>query len=139
MKRLDAHGKLVSLLCLLLLASTSLVLLAGCGGLWPDQKAADQLEAAEAFDRIVPGLTQAQDLPALGFDARTAKLLSQQNAAQRIHPSGSREHPDSAVQACIRAGAYCTGIVYPGPTSEVILLVMNGRVMHKVLLGSRTA
>ena len=132
---MSAHRKLMSLLCFLLLASGSLVLLAG-GELLAGQKAAGQLEAAEAFDRIVPGLTQAQDLPGLGFDAGTARLLSHQNVAQRILPSAS---PDPAVQACIRAGAYCTGFVYPGPGSEVMLLVMNGRVMDKVLLGSRTA
>jgi hypothetical protein len=172
MKRLDAHSKLLSLLCFLLLACGSLVALAGCGGLLPDQKAASASpfesydQVVEAFDQIVPGMTQAQDLPNLGFDARTGNVdvLSYLNVEERFLPAaGVRwEHLSPAVQACIRAEAYCTGYVFhPSRTSsrrmgalvpdmlgferitrsdrwsaDVILLVMNGRVVHKVFSGN---
>ena len=151
MKRLDAHSKLLSLLCFLLLACGSLVVLAGCGGLLPDQKAASTSplesydQVAEAFDRIVPGMTQAEDLPNLGFDTRTRNVdvLSHLNIAKRFAPAAGmrREHPNPAVQACIRADVYCTGYVFhPGGhesrPADVILLVMNGRVVHKVFSGN---
>ena len=172
MKRLDAHSKLLSLLCFLLLASASLVLLAGCGGLLPDQKAASATpfesydQVVEAFDQIVPGMTHAEDLPNLGFDARTgnAQVLSYLNIEERFLPAaGVRwEHLNPAVQACIRAEAWCTGFLFrPSRTdtkrlgalvpdvlgfrrvtrseswsAEVILLVMNGRVVHKVFSGN---
>ena len=172
MKRLDAHSKLVSLLCFVMLACTSLTLLAGCGGLLPDQKAASASpfesydQVVEAFDQIVPGMTHAEDLPNLGFDARTGNVdvLSYLNIEERFLPAaGVRwEHLNPAVQACIRAEAYCTGYAFhPSRTSsrrmgalvpdvlgferitrserwsaDVILLVMNGRVIHKVFSGN---
>ncbi|MBA2589560.1 MAG: hypothetical protein H0U98_13170 [Alphaproteobacteria bacterium] len=172
MKRRDAHNKLVSLLSFLLLACTSLTMLAGCGGLLPDQKAASASpfesydQVVEAFDQIVPGMTQAQDLPNLGFDARTGNVdvLSYLNIEERFLPAaGVRwEHLNPAVQACIRAESYCTGYAFhPSRTSskrmgalvpdvlgferitsserwsaDVILLVMNGRVIHKVFSGN---
>ena len=151
MKRLDAHSKLLSLLCFLLLACGSLVVLAGCGGLLPDQKAASARplesydQAAEAFDRIVPGMTHAEDLASLGFDAHNGNVdvLSYLNIENRFLPATGmrREHLKPAVQACIRAQAYCTGYVFhPGRgerwSADVVLLVMNGRVVHKVFSGN---
>jgi len=97
----------------------------------------------------------------LGFDARTANVdvLSYLNVEERFLPAaGVRwEHLDPAVQACIRAEAFCTGYVFhPGRTAskrlgrflpdvlgferitrstrwsaDVILLVMDGRVVHR--------
>jgi hypothetical protein len=151
MIRLDAHRRLLSLLCFLLLVCGSLVVLAGCGGLLPDQKAAGASpfeshdQAAEAFDRIVPGMTHAEDLANLGFDAHTGTVdvLSYLNIEKRFLPATGmrREHLNPAVQACIRAQAYCTGYVFhPGRgerwSADVILLVMNGRVVHKVFSGN---
>ncbi len=173
MFRLDAHSKLLSLLCLLFLGTASLLLLAGCGGgLLPDQKgqAASPFETydqvVEAFDQIVPGMTRAEDLPNLGFDARTGTVdvLSYLNIEERFLPAaGVRwEHLNPAVQACIRAELYCTGYVFhPSRTTskrlgsfvpdvlgferitrssrwsaDIILLVMNGRVVHKVFSGN---
>jgi hypothetical protein len=172
MKRRNAHSKLLSLLCFVMLASTSMVLLAGCGGLLPDQKAASASpfesydQVVEAFDQIVPGMTNAEDLPNLGFDARTGNVdvLSYLNIEERFLPAaGVRwEHLNPAVQACIRAEAYCTGYAFhPSRTSsqrmgalvpdvlgferitrserwsaDIILLVMNGRVIHKVFSGN---
>jgi hypothetical protein len=151
MKRLDAHHKLLSLLCFLLLACGSLVALAGCGGLLPDQKTASARslerydQVVEAFDQIVPGMTHAEDLANMGFDTRTGNVdvLSHLNVAERFAPAAGvrREHLNPAVQACIRAQAYCTGYVFHPSHSEsrpadVILLVMNGRVVHKVFSGN---
>jgi len=173
MNRLDAHSKLLSPLCLLFLGVSSLLLLSGCGGgLLPDQnaKAASPFESydqvVEAFDQIVPGMTRADDLPNIGFDARTGNVdvLSYLDIEGRFLPAaGVRwEHMDPAVQACIRAELYCTGYVFhPSRTTskrlgsfvpdvlgferitrsnrwsaDIILLVMNGRVVHKVFSGN---
>lgn len=171
MKRLDAHGKLLSLLCLLL-AGASLLLLAGCGGGWlPDQQAHTASpfqsydQVVESFDEVVPGMTRAEDLPNLGFDPHTTDVdvLSYVNIEERFLPTAGVhwEQLDPAVQACIRAQLYCTGFVFhPSRTSskrmgavvpdllgfervtrssswsaEVILLVMDGHVVHKVFSG----
>lgn len=173
LKSRDAHRKLLSLLCFLLLASGSLVLLAGCGGaLLPEQnsRAAGPFErydqVVEGFEQIVPNMTRADDLPSLGFDARdnNVEVLSYLGIEARFLPAaGVRwEQLDPAVRACIRAQIYCTGFVFhPSRTAsrrmgntvsdllgfrrtthsvrwsaEVILLVMNGRVVHKVFSGN---
>lgn len=175
-KSLDAHRKLMSLLCLLLLAGGGLVLLAGCGGgLLPEQnsRVAGPFErydqVVESFEQIVPGMTRADDLPSLGFDARdnNVEVLSYLGIEGRFLPAaGVRwENLDPAVRACIRAQIYCTGFVFHpsradskrmGNTvsdlfgfrrttrnlrwsAEVILLVMNGRVVHKVFSGNPRA
>jgi hypothetical protein len=173
MRRLDAHGKLLTLLFGLLLTSSSLLLLSGCGGgLLPEQQAQTTMpfqtydQVVESFEQIVPGMTRAEDLPGLGFDARTgnADVLSYLGLQERFMPAaGVRwEHLNPAVRACIRAEQYCTGFVFrPSRTTskrvghtvsdllgfqrithstrwsaEVILLVMNGRVVHKVFSGN---
>lgn len=110
---------------------------------------------AESFDQIVPGMTRADDLPNLGFDPRSANadVLSYPGIQERFLPAAGvrREHLDPAVQACIRAELYCTGYVFhPAGRStgtriadllgqargrepaDMTLLVMNGRVIHKV-------
>jgi hypothetical protein len=146
MKNRDAHRKLLTLLCLAMGAG---LLLAGCGSaLLHEQTARAPFESsaqvAEAFGQIVPGMTRADDLPSLGFDAAHADLLSARDVAQRFASA------DPAVRACIRAEVYCTGFVFhpatapglfqrishgePRPT-DITLLVMNGRVIHKVFSG----
>jgi hypothetical protein len=144
MKR-DAHRKLLTLLCFAM--GTSLMLLAGCGALLPEQKARTPFEnadqVAEAFDRIVPGMTRADDLPNLGFDTARVDVLSTHDVEQRFRDA------DPAVRACIRAEIYCTGYVFHPATAsglfqrvshsgsaDVTLLVMNGRVIHKVFAGA---
>jgi hypothetical protein len=173
MRRLDAHSKLLTLLFGVLLTSGSLLLLSGCGGgLLPQQQAQAGVpfqsydQVVESFDQIVPGMTRADDLSNLGFDARrgNADVLSYVGIQERFLPTaGVRwEHLRPAVRACIRAGLYCTGFVFrPGRTTskrvgntvadvlgfqritvseswsaEIILLVMNGRVVHKVFSGN---
>jgi len=167
MRRLDAHGKLLTLLLGVMLTSGSLLLLSGCReGLLPQQQAQpvqsyDQV--AEAYDQIVPGMTRADDLPNLGFGAPSsnADILSYRDIQERLLPAGVQwEHLNPAVRACIRAELYCNGFAFrpaasrrigkavsdllgfanashSGPSAEVVLLVMNGRVVHKVFL-SRT-
>jgi hypothetical protein len=172
MKRLTTHGKLQGLSWLALIFGASLVTLAGCGGLLPDQ----QLQAAtpfqtydqvvDSFSQIVPGMTNAQDLPNLGFDPKTANVdvLSYVDIETRFMqvPGLSWDQLDPVVRACIRAEAYCTGFVFhPAHTAnkrlgalvpdllgfaritrssrwsaDVTLLVMNGRVVHKVFSGA---
>lgn len=175
MKSLSSHGKLLGLLWLAVVLCTSLVVLAGCGGLLPDQQIQTATpfqtydQVVDSFDQIVPGMTNAQDLPNLGFDPKTANVdvLSYVDVEGRfMQAPGLRwEHLDPAVQACIRAQIYCTGYVFhPSHTSakrlgalvpdvlgferitrstrwsaDVILLVMNGRVVHKVFSGTPRA
>ena len=173
MRRLDAHGKLLALLLGVLLTSSSLLLLSGCGGELPPQQQAQTTmpfhtydQVVEAFGQIVPNMTRADDLPNLGFDARTsnAAMLSYLDIQERFLPAaeGRWEQLNPAVRACIRAELYCTGFVFrPSRASskragntvsdllglqhiahssrwsaEVILLVMNGRVVHKVFSGN---
>ena len=155
MRALDAHGKLLTLLCLLLVTSGTLLLWGGGGGLLPQQAQASYDQVAESFDQIVPGMTRADDLPNLGFDPRSANadVLSYPGIQERFLPAAGvrREHLDPAVQACIRAELYCTGYVFhPAGRStgtriadllglgrgrepaDMTLLLMNGRVIHKV-------
>ncbi len=156
----------MTLLLGVLLTSGSLMLLSGCGDrLLPQQQAQSfqtQDQMAETFDRIVPGMTRADDLPNLGFGAPTgnADILSYRDIQERFLPAGVQwEHLNPAVRACIRAELYCTGFVFrpvskrigkavsgllgfenishSSPSDEVVLLVMNGRVVHKVF-SSRT-
>jgi hypothetical protein len=167
MKRLDAHRKLLWLLCLILMTCAGLVF-AGCGGLFLEHtqsvgSSTNYEQLAEAFDRIVPGMTQAQDLPNLGLDPKMGNvdILSYTEIQARfLSDAGSRfEKLNPAVRTCIQAQAYCNGYVFhPGATlarrlsrllsglrgsrqnndnrSDVILLVMNGRVVHKVFSGA---
>jgi hypothetical protein len=163
----------VTLLCVVLVTSSSLLLLSGCGGgFLPEQKVQTASpfqtydQVVESFDQIVPNMTRADDLPNLGFDARTsnADILSYLGLEERFLPAaGVRwEHLNPAVRACIRPELYCTGYVFrPNRTTskrigntvadllgfqrithstrwsaEIILLVMNGRVIHKVFSGN---
>lgn len=172
MKGLSSHSKLLGLLWLVVVLCTSLVVLAGCSGLLPDQQIQTATpfqnydQVVDSFNQIVPGMTNAQDLPNLGFDPKTANVdvLSYVDVEGRfMQAPGLRwEHLDPAVQACIRAQIYCTGYVFhPSHTSskrlgalvpdvlgferitrstrwsaDVTLLVMNGRVVHKVFSGT---
>lgn len=151
MKSRNAHRKLLTLLCLAM--GTSLALLAGCGALLPQQNARAPFESyeqvAESFDRIVPGMTRADDLPNLGFGTDKVEVLSSRDVEQRFRKA------DPTVQSCIRAEIYCTGFVFhpairrgsdmfgfgrvarnEGRSADVTLLVMNGRVIHKVFTGA---
>ena len=146
MRTRNTHRRLLVLLCVVM--GAGLGLLAGCSALLPGQKGAAVFEssdqAAESFDQIVPGMTRADDLPGQGFDTAKADVLSARDAGQRL---GSA---DPAVRACIHAGIYCTGFVFhAAPTGllqrvshgarrpdDIILLVMNGRVVHKVFSGN---
>jgi sulfur carrier protein ThiS len=136
----------MTLLCLAM--GATLGLLAGCGALLPEQKAHAPFESAdqvaESYDQIVPGMTRADDLAHLGFDTAKVAMLSSRDIAQRL---GSA---DPAVRACIRAEIYCTGFVFhpvtvsglfqhPGQPGDIVLLVMNGRVIHKVFSGNPVA
>ena len=144
-----AHRKLVHLLCLSLLTSGGLVAAAAREGAQPPSQGRgfqtyDQL--AESFGQIVPGMTQAQDLPNLGFDTRTGAVLSPQAVAARFLGRQSA----AALRACIQAQPYCNAYLFrpahPGRapvlfglggsrawSAEITLLVMNGRVADKVL------
>lgn len=150
MKTRDSHHRLLRLLCMVMLASAGLLLLAGSGGVLPFEQAArgpseSGNAVADSFDRIVPGMTRADDLPGLGFDTAKADMLSRPDLARRF-PRGARR---DGVRDCIQAGIYCTALAFhavpaadpfglrrivhdaPKP-ADIVLLVMNGRVIHKV-------
>ena len=134
---MSTHRKLLSLLYFLLLAPAGLVALTGCGLLSRQESPStalfdSQSRLAESFDRIVPGMTQAQDLPGLGFDTRPGHMdmLSTFDIESRF-PRTTNSNP--AVQACLRAQPYCTAFVFHADQMHAVtLLVMNGRVVHKV-------
>jgi hypothetical protein len=136
MKRSTTHAKLLGLLCLLLVGIP--LLLAGCGALLAPET---DTQTAEAFEQIVPGMTRAEDLASFGIDLQDGEALSSAQIAQRFASGGP------GIQACVEAGLYCTGYVLHSSASggllapllgkpkpaQVVLLVMNGRVMDKVL------
>ena len=132
----DAHSKLMAFLCLILV--TGGLVTAGIAGAHPDSTPLPGTATlSEAFDRIVPGMTQADDLPALGFDATDGRTALLPPAAIQHRFLASR---DAGIGDCIRAALYCTGFVFPAggnsPASgKITLLVMNGRVVHKVFDG----
>ncbi len=136
MKHANFHARLLGLLCLLLVGIP--LLLAGSAALLAPQSG---IEATGAFDQIVPGMTRAEDLASFGIDIEGGEALSSAQIAQRFASAGPRE------RACIEAGAYCTGYLVasspagglfarflgrPAPT-RLVVLVMNGRVVDKVL------
>lgn len=149
----SAHRKLVNLLCLSLLTAGGLTGFAASGAALPVQQNPFQTydQVVESFDRIVPGMTQAQDLPSLGFDTGTGTLLSYADITTRFLTDGKRwKSPAPAVRDCLKARLYCNAYVFHVSDSdgksflaslggarpwdaEVTLLVMNGRVIHKVL------
>jgi hypothetical protein len=136
MKHPSIHARLLLLLCLLLVGIP--VLLAGCGVLLASPS---NSQTAEAFDRIVPGMTRAEDLAQLGIELGNNQALAGAQVAQRFTTA------DPQAQACVQAGLYCIGYVLPSApaarllspilgkakASQMVLLVMNGRVIDKVL------
>ena len=119
MRHLTPHGKLLALMMALLVVPAAAAALTGAGLL--TEKTPDQV--SEAFDRIVPGMTRADDLAGLGLDARAASLVAAATLPQ-VH--------GQTADACIAAQDYCTGYVFHSRAGEVVLLVMEGRVIDKV-------
>lgn len=123
-------------------------------------------QVVDAFEQIRPGVTRDADLPNIGFDATTGNVdvLSYLDIETRFMPNAAVrfEQLDPSVQDCIRARNWCTGYVFhPALTAskrvgdttldllgfdrvtrsehwaaEIILLVENGRVVHKVFSGT---
>ena len=146
MSNRGAHRKLVHLLCLSLLTAGGLVAAVAKEGAQPASQGRgfqtyDQL--VESFGQIVPGMTQAQDLPNLGFDTGIGALLSPQAVASRFRRT-------TALRDCLQARLYCNAYVFRPAhaagapvlfglggarawSAEITLLVMNGRVTDKVL------
>ena len=123
-------------------------------------------QVVDAFDQIAPYRTAEADLPRFGFDARTGNVdvLSYVDIQRRFLPHAGMPYGelDPAVRTCIHAEADCVGYVFHpehsgtkriGDTvadvlgferitrsehwsADVVLLVQNGRVVHKVFSGS---
>lgn len=123
-------------------------------------------QVVDAFDQIHPGQATMADLAFLGFDPRqgNVQVISYLGIEDRFLPHNSFKFDrlDPAVQACILAETQCMGYVFhPEHTAtkrignafldvmgfrrvtrsdhwsaEVILLVNNGVVVHKVFSGS---
>src|SRR6201996_1763169 len=123
-------------------------------------------QVVDAFEQIVPGKTHEEDLAHIGFDARTGNVdvLSYLGIEERFmpHDSFKFDRLSPAVQTCITSETACTGYVFhPAHTAtkrignttldllgfqrvsrsehwsaEIILLVQNGVVTHKVFSGS---
>jgi len=119
-----AHRKLLFLLCLMLAVVTGTLVVASS---LADAVALPAPAATEALDRVVPGMTRADDLAGLGFG--TPAILSGFDAAARLP-----QHIDRSVDACLAAGAYCNGYLFPlAGGDHAVLLVMDGRVIFKGL------
>ena len=143
----------------------------GSGGLLPaeNNQAAMRFttydQVVGAFDQIVPGRTEEEDLAHIGFDPKTGnvQVLSYLGIEERFmpHDSFKFDRLSPAVQSCILSEIACTGYVFTpehsgskriGNTTldllgfqrvtrmehwsaEVILLVQDGIVVHKVFSG----
>lgn len=121
MKRPSSHLRLTVLLFLMLLLATGgLMLASGLAGAVP--LAGDG--PREALDRVVPGMTRAEDLSGLGLDG--LQMVSGGEAAARI--AGI----DRTVDACLAAKGWCTGyLLHQDGVPDAVLLVMDGRVVFK--------
>lgn len=121
MKRPSSHVRLMALLCLMLLVATGgLMLASNLAGAMPVQA----VSTGEALDRVVPGMTRAEDLAGLGLaDPQT---LDARQAAARLN------RIDRTVDACLAAQSWCTGYVFhQNAAPDAVLLVMDGRVVFK--------
>ena len=119
MKRFTAHGKFLALSAALLSVPALAAAVTGMG--LPAEHGSD----ADAYERIVPGMTRADDLAGLGFDTHDA-AVADNTLLDRIK--------GQAADACIAADRYCTGYVFHPKGGEVVLLVMDGRVTDKVFI-----
>ena len=121
MKRPSSHLRLTLLLVLMLLLATGgLMLASGLAGAVP--LAGDGPH--EALDRVVPGMTRAEDLAGLGLG--DLEMVSGGDAAARI------TRIDRAVDACRAAAGWCTGyLLHQDGAPDAVLLVMDGRVVFK--------
>jgi hypothetical protein len=115
-----AHVRLMMLLSLLLaLATGGLVLASSLASAVPLKAEPSQ----EAFDRVVPGMTRAEDLAGIGFDK--PQILTATQAAARLN------RIDRTVDACVAAQSWCAGYVFHDGKADAVLLVMDGRVVFK--------
>ncbi|HET7334814.1 MAG TPA: hypothetical protein VFI93_06820 [Rhizomicrobium sp.] len=126
-----------------------------------------QLQAA--YKAVKPGLTRASELGRIGFDsARSAnvEVLSYLGIVERFMPRSSMKFDRLAapVQSCIDARDHCMAYVYrpsrmtqaqgnallklvgfesgtspSGWSAEIVLLVRNGRVAYKAMIGNPDA
>ena len=107
---------------LIAIGALSLVGCAGLGLLPYQSRAANsnfksygQVQAA--YGQIVPGVTRASDLAALGFDATrspNAEVLSYLGVVERLVPRDSLKFDklDPAIQNCIDSRDHCTAYVF---------------------------
>ena len=114
MKSMTTRGKFLALSVALLLVPAATAALAGTGLL------SEHASNADAFDRIVPGMTRADDLAGLGFDIRVASIADYEAMSHL---------KTRAADACMAANGFCTGYVF----GNVTLLVMDGRVIDKAM------
>lgn len=73
--------------------------------------------AATAADKIVPFKTKEEELPALGFDAKTGsnvQIIPYPNIVARLAPYSALElnHLDPGIRTCILAMAGCHGYLF---------------------------
>jgi hypothetical protein len=119
-------------------------------------------DLASAYLRVHPGETRASQLGALGFDTTSSNVhvLSYLGLIERYTNSDSRKFDtlDTALQDCIESRDRCTGFVFQpadqaprrngvlaslglGAASaaddgaEVMIIVRNGRVAYKAMVG----
>lgn len=123
-------------------------------------------QVIDAYDQVIPGRTTGDDLTRIGFDPRTGNVdvLSYVDIERRFLPRSNVPFADlnPAVRACIRAEGACVGYVFHPEHSgskrigntvsdvlgferitrsehwsaQIVLLVLDGRVVHKVFSGS---
>lgn len=92
------------------------------------------------FDRLKPGVTQAAQLPLLGFDTSGAERLSYLAMVEQFMPGDSFAFDAlaPAVQDCFEGRARCDGYIFPladRSGARALVLIQGGRVAYKSLSG----
>ncbi|SRR5258707_12623889 len=118
-------------------------------------------DLARAYARIQPGTTRASELSSLGFDrtAANVQVLSYLGVLERFAADSRQfDRLNMALQGCIEARDRCTAFVFQtgdrhgrgdgllaslglgpanaaSPDAQVTLLVLDGRVAYKAIVG----
>ena len=93
-----------------------------------------------AYDRLEPGVSQAEELPRLGFDIGAAARLSDLGMMEQFARGDSFDFDamDEPVKACFEGRARCAGYAFPLsdlPGTRALVVIADGRVVYKGLDG----
>ncbi len=122
----------------------ALVVILGCAiGLLaraPVESVADSRVVLADFRRLEPGITQASQLPQLGFNLANGERLSYLGVVEKLMPGDSSDFDalDPAVRECFQTADRCAAFVFPLADRtglQAVVVIQAGRVAFKSLSG----